>query len=417
MPETWFDGARLGMFIHWGHVSARGFELSWPMVGGTRALPHCQDVPAADYHASAAEFAPHRDSARAWLASAKRAGMRYAVLTAKHHDGFALFDTRHGDFSSAHAAYRGDVVREYVNAAREVGLRVGLYFSLCDWHHPDYPAFTDEHRPYRFGTVPRPSEEQWARYLEFLFGQVRELLTGYGKIDLLWFDGGWERSAEQWRTGELEAMIRELQPDILINDRLPSAGDYDTPEQFVPAIAPARRWETCLTMNESWGHNPSDAEAKSARELVHVLCEVAGRGGNLLLNVSPTGDGSLPPWQVERLDAIASWMAKHADAIHDTVPGLEPWQFYGPSTRKGERLFLHLLAWPYETVTVRGLHVRRVRAVRELASGTPLEHRARCTVIDTLFNANPTGELQVRVPERLLDPLATVIEIELEPET
>ncbi|MEW6269627.1 MAG: alpha-L-fucosidase [Thermodesulfobacteriota bacterium] len=414
--SDWFDGARFGMFVHWGHASARGLELSWPLVGGTRALPHCQDVPAAEYHAGAESFAPRKGAAREWLAHAKRAGMRYAVLTAKHHDGFALFDTRHGTFSSMHAPYRGDVVREYVEAARDAGLRVGLYFSLCDWHHPDYPAFADEHRPYRFGMVPRPTDEQWRRYLDVLFGQIRELLTGYGRIDLLWFDGGWERSAEQWRSGELEAMIRSLQPDILINDRLPGAGDYETPEQFVPAVAPARRWETCLTMNESWGHVPSDDERKSARQLVHTLCEVAGRGGNLLLNVSPAGDGSLPGWQAERLDALAGWMAKHADAIHDTRPGLEPWQFYGPTTRRGSRLFLHLLARPYETVAVRGVAVRKVRAVRELASGTPLEHRARCTVIDTLFNASPTGELTIAVPERLLDPLATVVEVELEPE-
>jgi alpha-L-fucosidase len=412
----WFDGARFGMFVHWGHVSGRGLELSWPLVGGMKALPHCQDVPAADYHASAMSFAPRRDSPRGWLAHAQRAGMRYAVLTARHHDGFSLFDTRQSDFSSAHAAYHGDVVREFVTATRDAGLRVGLYYSLSDWHHPDYPAFTDAHRPYRFGMEPKPSDQQWERYLGFLFGQIRELLTGYGPIDLIWFDGGWERPADRWRSHELEKMIRELQPGILINDRLPGVGDYDTPEQFVPAQPPARRWETCLTMNESWGYNPSDAELKSRHELIHTLCEVASRGGNLLLNVSPMGDGALPSEQVERLDALAVWMARHGDAIHDSRPGLEPWQFHGPTTRKGNRLFLHLLARPYESVTVRGLPVRKVRAVRDLATGTPLAHRARCTVIDTMFNANPTGELSIAVPETLVDPYATVIELELEPD-
>lgn len=414
--SDWFGGARFGMFIHWGHVSQRGLELSWPLVGGTRALPHCQDVPADDYHASAASFAPRPGSPREWLAQARRAGMRYAVLTAKHHDGFALFATERSDFSVARAAYGGDLVREYVDAAREAGLRVGLYFSLCDWHHPDYPPFRDEHRPYRFGLVPKPSEDAWRRYLDFLFGQIEELLTRYGRIDLLWFDGGWERSAAEWRAFDLEQRIRELQPGIVINDRLPGVGDYDTPEQFVPATPPARRWETCLTMNESWAWNPADRDYKPARELVHTLCEVAGRGGNLLLNVSPRGDGSLPEEQIERLDAIAGWMARHADAIHDTEPGLEPWQFYGPTTRKGSRVFLHLLSRPYDEIAVRGVHVRRVRSVRVLGADEPLEHRARCTVIDTLFNANPTGELRIRVPERLLDPLATVVEIDFEPD-
>ncbi len=414
--SDWFARARFGMFIHWGHVSQRGLEISWPLVGGPRALPYCQDVPADEYHASAASFAPRPGSPREWLEHARRAGMRYAVFTAKHHDGFALFATERSDFSVARAAYGGDLVREYVDATREAKLRVGLYFSLCDWHHPDYPPFRDEHRPYRFGLVPRPSEDGWKRYLDSLFGQIEELLTRYGPIDLLWFDGGWERTAGEWRSFDLEQRIRELQPGIVINDRLPGVGDHDTPEQFVPPTPPLRPWETCLTMNESWAWNPADRDYKSARQLVHTLCEVAGRGGNLLLNVSPRGDGSLPEKQVERLDAIAGWMARHADAIHDTEPGLEPWQFYGPSTRKGSRVFLHLLSRPYEDITVRGVHVRRVRSVRVLGADEQLEHRSRCSVIDTMFNANPTGELRIRVPERLLDPLATVVELDFEPD-
>jgi alpha-L-fucosidase len=414
--SDWFSGARFGMFIHWGHAASRGLELSWPLVGGMKALPRCQDLPVEEYQSSAMSFAPERNAPRIWMEHAKRAGMRYAVFTSRHHDGFSMFDTKLSDFSSAHAKYQGDIVREYVDAARAAGLKVGLYYSLSDWHHPDYPAFKDEHRPYRFGLEPKPTEEQWARYVEYMFGQVRELLTNYGRIDLIWFDGGWERRADAWRSLELEKMIRELQPGILINDRLPGVGDYDTPEQFVPAQPPARAWETCLTMNESWAYNPSDPDEKSKHELIHTLCEVASKGGNLLLNVSPMGDGGLPANQVERLDAIAAWMDRHADAIHDTTPGLEPWQFHGPTTRKGDRIFLHLLSRPYESVTVRGVPVRKVRAVRDLATRTPLEHRARCSVIDTMYNANPNGELTIRVPSNLIDEYATVIELEFEPD-
>src|SRR5262249_33957448 len=296
---AWFAGARFGLFIHWGHGSQRGWELSWPLVGGVRNLRHCQDVPAETYHANARTFAPRPGAAREWLAAAPRCGVRYAVVTAKHHGGFALFRSRVSDFSIAATPYPGDLVREYVDATRAAGLRIGLYFSLCDWHHPDYPPFTDADRPYRFGLAPRPTDAQWARYSEFLFAQLRELLTDYGHIDLLWFDGGWERSAEAWRARELEAMIRALQPGIAINDRLPGAGDYNTPEQFIPPDPPGRAWETCLTMNESWAWNPADRDYKSARALVHALCEIAGRGGNLLLDVSPMGDGALPPEQVE----------------------------------------------------------------------------------------------------------------------
>jgi alpha-L-fucosidase len=412
--SDWFDGARFGLFVHWDHIAQRGVEISWPLVGGAGMLHGTQaSLGVADYHASAATFAPRPDSPRDWLARAKRAGMRYAVFTAKHHDGFAMWPTKTGQLSVADSRYRGDLVREFVDATRANGLRVGIYYSLCDWHHPDYPAFRDEHRPYRFGRVPEPTAEQWARFIDFQFAQMRELMTDYGKIDLVWFDGGWERSPEQWRAKDFVALIRALQPGIVINDRLPGEGDYDTPEQFIPPVPPARRWETCLTMNETWAWNPSDTRYKSERELVHALCEVASRGGNLLLNVGPQADGALPAEQMTRLDALARWMSVHDHAIHDSEPGLEPWQFYGPSTRKSERVFLFLLMRPYESVSVRGVPIRRVRAVRELATGRALEHRGRTTILDQMTNADPLGELTIRVPEDVIDPLATVIELEI----
>jgi alpha-L-fucosidase len=412
---AWFAGARFGLFVHWGHGSRQGWELSWPLVGGAPNLHRCQDVPADAYHANARTFAPSPHAARDWLARAKRCGMQYAVLTTKHHDGFALWPSRASDFSIAVTPYDGDLVAEFVEATRAAGLRVGFYFSLCDWHHPDYPAFADADRPYRFGMAPRPSETQWARFHDFLRAQLSELLTQYGRIDLLWFDGGWERSSDAWRTPELVAMIRELQPGIVINDRLPGAGDYDTPEQFVPPEPPARAWETCLTMNESWAWNPSDPDWKSARALVHTLCEVAGRGGNLLLNVGPRGDGSLPPEQTERLDAIAGWMEGYGASVLGTSAGLAPWQFYGPSTRHGDRIYLHLLARPYDTVTVRGLPIRRVRQAVELRTGTALDFSTRCPIIDELFNQDPTGEVVIRVPETVLDDLATAIAVDVDP--
>jgi alpha-L-fucosidase len=412
---TWFAGARFGLFVHWGHGSQQGWELSWPLVGGAPNLHRCQDVPADAYHANARTFAPRRHAARDWLARAKACGMQYAVLTTKHHDGFALWPTRASDWSIAATPYGGDLVAEFVEATRAAGLRVGFYFSLCDWHHPDYPAFTDADRPYRFGMAPRPTEAQWARYHDFLRAQLTELLTQYGRIDLLWFDGGWERSSDAWRTPDLVAMIRALQPDIVINDRLPGAGDYDTPEQFVPPEPPARTWETCLTMNESWAWNPSDPDWKSSRALVHTLCEVAGRGGNLLLNVGPRGDGSLPPEQTERLDAMAGWMDAYREGILGTSAGLAPWQFYGPTTRRGDRLYLHLLWRPYDTITVRGLPIRRVRSAIDLRSGTALDFSTRCPIIDELFNQDPTGEVVVRVPAPLLDDLATVVALDVAP--
>ncbi|MEE8558783.1 MAG: alpha-L-fucosidase [Myxococcota bacterium] len=412
---SWFESARFGMFIHWGHCSQHGRELSWPLVGGLTALPDAEPVSVEDYHASAKDFCPKPGAARTWMRLARQAGMRYAVFTTKHHDGFAMFPTRHSEFSITGTPYEGDLVREYVDAARAEGLRVGFYFSLSDWHHPDYPAFTDDDRPYPFLSYRRSDPEAWARYREFMFGVLRELLIGYGQIDVLWFDGGWERTPEEWDSKGLHEMIRSLQPGVLINDRLPGFGDYATPEQFVPARPPSGPWETCLTMNRSWGYVPADRHYKSARDLVHALSEVASRGGNLLLNVSPSGEGSLPGEQVQRLETIGAWMDQYGEAIIDTDPGLEPWQFYGPTTRKGDRIFLHLLLRPYETVTVRGIRIQKVRGVRHLGSGIDLDYKTRCAVADRLFNPDPTGEVVIRIPESQLDPLATVLVMDVEP--
>jgi len=291
-----------------------------------------------------------------------------------------------------------------------------MYFSLSDWHHPDYPPFTEADKPYNFFALPQPTDAQWARYLDLLFGQVRELLTNYGSVDVIWFDGHWERHPpEKWKAAELRAMIKSLQPEILINDRLPGCGDFDTPEQFIPPQPPAATWETCMTMNESWGYSPQDTRYKSPRQLIHSLCEVASRGGNLLLNVGPKGDGTLPAEQVERLEVVAQWMARNGESIVGTTPGLEPWQFYGPSTRRGNRIYLHALMRPYETVSVRGVPIRRVVSVRALAQDTELTHTSRCSIIDELLNADPFGELTIAVPEAVIDPYATVIALDMVP--
>jgi alpha-L-fucosidase len=231
----WFDGAGLGLFVHYGHYAAAGWDASWPLVGGVGSLPLAAGVPVAEYHANAGRFRPDPDAAEQWVATAAAAGARYAVLTTRHHDGFALWPSRApGAFGVADIGLPRDLVREFVDACRRHDLRVGLYYSLSDWKHADYPAFEESHKPYAWGRNPVPTPEQWARFLTYLRAQLTELLSDYGRIDALWFDGGWERSAEQWDSAGLESLIRELQPDILINDRLPGRGDYATPEQFVP---------------------------------------------------------------------------------------------------------------------------------------------------------------------------------------
>ena len=409
----WFRDARLGMFVHWGHCSVQGLELSWPMVGGVPVLPYSATTPVtvAEYESSAATFSPPADAPASWLRLARSAGMRYAVLTSRHHDGYSLWPTA---LSDHHAPV--DLVGPFVEACRAEGLRVGLYYSLSDWHHPDYPAQTDDDRPYGF-QPRRPSPEAWDRYVDYVFGQITELLTNYGPIDVLWFDGGWERSAGEWRTDELRALIASLQPDCLVNDRLPRHGDFETPEQYVPPTPPDGLWETCLTMNSTWGWCPDDTGYKSARSLVHTLCEVAGRGGNLLLNVSPKGDGSLPAEQVERLSAVGAWMDRHRDSIVGTQPGFEPWQWYGPSTRSadGEVWYAHLLSRPYDTVTVRGVPVKRVESVTDVASGRSLSFETRTAVMDSMLLPDPMGEIVIDVPADVVDDLVTVLAVRISP--
>ena len=407
----WFRGAGLGLFVHWDHASQQGLELSWPLVGGL--LPGMQSVPVEQYHSTAASFDPTAWDPASLAARARACGMTYAVFTTRHHSGYALFDTALSEFSVCHARHGADLVRGFAEAMRAEGIRVGFYYSLSDWHHPDYPAFREQDKPYTFfASPPLPSAEQHERYLEYLFGQVAELCTNYGQLDVMWFDGQWERPAPWWRPTELRALIRRLQPDCLVNDRLPGQGDFETPEQFLPAIPPEGRWETCLTMNDSWGWRPDDQAYKSARSLIHTLCEVTARGGNLLLNVSPTGTGTLPDEQTRRLDALAAWMAGHGPAVIGTEPGLAPWQFYGPSTRRGDTFYLHLLARPYDTVTVRGVPVRRVRQVRVLGSGTVLAFSTRTAIVD-FIHPDPLGEVTIEVPAAELDDMATVLAMEV----
>lgn len=306
MSGEWFDDARLGMFIHWDHASQQGLEISWPLVGGLPLLPHCQAVSVEQYDSSAATFNPTAWDPRLLARLARRAGMTYAVFTARHHSGYSMFHTQHSDFSIQESPYRRDIVGEFVEAFRAAGHRVGIYYSLSDWHHPDYPSFTESDKPYVFGeSPPIPPPDRWARYMDYLFGQVRELLTNYGHIDVIWFDGSWERPFELWRTADLANLIRSLQPDILINDRLPGEGDFATYEQSLPDAATGR-WEVCMTMNTSWGFNPTDRDYKTAGTLIDTISDVRKRGGNFLLNVSPQADGSLPAEQIAILEALES---------------------------------------------------------------------------------------------------------------
>lgn len=413
--KDWFSGAGLGLFIHWDHASQQGLELSWPLVGGVFALPG-KGVPSEQYHSSHETFDPVMWDPDHIATLAKEARITYAVFTAKHHNGWASWPSKHGNrniTSSPFGKRGGDILRSYVDAFRAHGIKVGVYYSLSDWGHEDYLPWKDEYRPYKFGyDSPMGTPEQWARYRQYLKNQLEEILTEYGPVDLLWFDGGWERSEEQWNTKDIEAHIRKLSPKTLINDRLFSQGDYRTPEQWIPSQPLPEPWECCMTMNYSWGYVPDDHGFKSTHEILRTLIEVVSRGGNLLLNIGPKGDGALVEEEQEIMRALGEWMQTCGDSVIGVEPGLEAWQFYGPSTRRGDLVYLHQLATPGESVVVRGVKIRRAKSVKNLATGQSYEFKRRAPINNTDL-PDPEGELIIDTSDGSLGGLVPVLVLDL----
>ena len=383
--QQWFEGAGLGLFVHWDHASQQGIELSWPLVGKSilPGVPQVEDeVSIAQYQSSAGTFDPVRWDPAGLARLARLCGARYVVLTARHHAGFSMFHTKFSTFSIENSPYRRDIVREFVEAVRAEGLRVGLYYSLSDWAHPNYPRFEETDKPYPRGDYRRPSAKEWELYLGYVKGQITELLTNYGTIDLVWFDGDWERTAEEWDAPGIRALIRSLQTDAIVNDRLPGQGDYVTQEQALPSKRPGGPWEMCLTMNKGWGWRPSDRDYKPACRIARYLAEVAAQGGNLLLNLSPKGDGSLPEVQVARLKELGAWIASHGESVIGGEPAVPPVHFYGPVTRRGSRLYLHLVMRPTDLLTLRGVPIWRIRRVTLLGREVELAYEHNMDVQD-----------------------------------
>ncbi|CAM3608860.1 alpha-L-fucosidase [Occultella aeris] len=360
--HAWLTHARLGMFVHWGLYSLAA-RHEWVM---SREF-----TPLADYERYATHFEADRYDPRAWAKAAKAAGMEYVVLTTKHHEGFCLWDSALTDYKATNTPFGRDAVAEFVEAVRAEGLRVGFYHSLIDWHHPDFTIDALHPRRDDADLVEQNAGRDMARYREYLHGQVRELLTGYGQIDYLFFDFSYPdgrdhhadlagKGAADWDSANLLAMVRELQPGIIVNDRLGIPGDLITPEQYQPD-GPMERdgvpvvWEACQTLNGSWGYDRDNDDYKSPDLLVRMLIDGVAKDGNLLLNVGPTGRGDLDPRAIESLAGIGAWMDTHARSIRgagatDLTP--PPDARY---TRAGDRLYLHLFTWPFGHVQLPGL--------------------------------------------------------------
>lgn len=334
----WWHQARFGMFIHFGLYSQLGHH-EWAM--------EQEGIPVAEYQLLAKRFNPKPHAARAWAKLAKTAGMKYMVMTTKHHEGFCHFDTKLTDYCAPKQAAGRDLVAEYIEAAKTEGLRFGFYYSLMDWHHPD-------------GALCKTDEAARRRFVDYIHGQVRELCTNYGKVDILWYDVNWPLTPEGWESDKMNRMVRVLQPDILINNRAGIPEDFTTPEQHIQAYD--YPWESCMTMNNSWGFNVGDDDWKSPKTIVRNLLTCTRDHGNYLLNIGPKGDGSIPEPSVQTLTAVGKWMDSHSELIHKAdrcqVKRSEMCNF----TRQGNTLYVHTYFWPGETFGIGGLKTKVLSA-------------------------------------------------------
>jgi alpha-L-fucosidase len=376
---AWYQRDRFGLFVSWGISALSNGELSW-----VRLHERITDD---QYEKYFRHFDPDRFDPGAWARAARQAGMKYVVLTTKHHDGFCLWDSRFTEFKATNTQARRDLVGPFVEAFRAEGIRIGFYYSLIDWNHPDFPL--DGFHPMRHDPAARDRQalRSMARYAEYMRKQVGELLGNYGRIDLLWFDfsypnwaaveatnldlfendptrGEWAdagKGRDQWGSEALFEEARRLQPGIIINDRADLPGDFVTSEQFLPADAPARDgqpipWEACATMNDAWAYRRDDDRWKPVGQLVQMLIECVSKGGNLLLNVGPTGRGRFPEPSLERLAGVGDWMDAHSRAIYGCGASAFKAPPHGLYTQNGNRLYLHVLAWPFgSTIHLEGL--------------------------------------------------------------
>ena len=383
----WFTRARFGMFIHFGlySIPARG---EWVRSEGF--------IPNEDYDPLIHEFNPTRCDMRQWMRAIRDTGAQYVVLTAKHHDGFCLFDSAYTDFKSTNSPAGRDLVREYLDAARECGLRAGLYFSIIDWRHPDFPHYGDRQHPMRNDPAYGNENRNFDRYLDYMHAQVREICSNYGKLDLIWFDFSYDNlRGEAWRATELMEMVRTLQPDVVINNRLevsgegygslaackptPYHGDFITPEKMVPphSLVDAEGrplvWESCVTMNEHWGYCATDNFYKPAPMLIKQLVECVSKGGNMILNIGPDATGRIPQRSLEIMAEMGRWMDRNGQSIYGCGPAGLAKPDYGRITRRGNTLYYHLYENTIGPMPLSGLEKDKVQAIRRLADGTEVQ--------------------------------------------
>ncbi|HEY8485682.1 MAG TPA: alpha-L-fucosidase [Longimicrobiales bacterium] len=418
---AWWREARFGMFIHWGpYAVPAGTYRGQRIAGIGEWIMQRAAIPIPEYEQFARQFNPTKFDAEEWVRLAKEAGMKYIIITSKHHDGFAIFDSKVSDYDIVDfTPFRRDPLKELAEAARRHGLKLGFYYSIMDWHHPDaqapnYPNYNDG----------RKTNPNFKRYVEeYMKPQLRELLTNYGEVAVLWFDGEWIPDWTEEQGRDLYAFVRRLQPNILINNRVGKGrqgmqgltkeghiGDFGTPEQEVPPQGlPGVDWESCMTMNDTWGYKSFDDNWKDTRTLIRILIDAASKGGNFLLNVGPTAEGVIPAPSVHRLREIGEWMKVNGEAIYGTSASPFAEQpSWGRFTRKPGKLYAHVFDWPRDRrlEIPGGLREEVVRAyllADEKRESLPVE-RTETGVVVTLPAVPPST-------------IASVVVLETRPET
>jgi alpha-L-fucosidase len=417
----WFRDAKFGMFIHWGLYSVAAGEWNGkPVRGIGEWIQSNARITVEDYAPLQQRFNPVSFDAKRWVGIAKSAGMKYIVITSKHHDGFCLWDSEHTEWDVGGSPFAPrDPLKELADACAEAGIRLCFYHSIMDWHHPDY-------LPRREWDTRSTDGADYARYVAYMKAQLAELTGGaYGDVAILWFDGEWEGTWTHEMGKDLYDFVRGLDRDIIVNNRVDTGrsgmegitregdyrGDYGTPEQQIPAtgLGDGVDWETCMTMNNTWGYKKSDDNWKSAADLIRKLVDIASKGGNFLLNVGPTGEGEIPGTSVERLEAVGEWMKVNSRAIHGTQanPFPEP-PSWGRVTRAknedgGDRLYLHVFDWPSDGRLVLSGLLSAPRAVQILGQRTR-----------NLWPASLEGDaLVLSLPTEPIDAVCTVVVVDL----
>jgi len=401
---AWFNQARFGMFIHWGIYSVPAGEY------GTNKnyaewIQLQANIPGSEYEKYAAQFDPTNFNAKDWVRVAKDAGMKYIVITAKHHDGFCMFDSKLTDYTIVKATpWHHDPMKDLAAECKKAGITFCFYYSDPDWHNTNFPAKYSQHG---FHGNPNPNADL-EKYVTYMKGQVRELLTGYGPIGIMWFDGGGSFKDERadmpalLHSQEIIDEIHQLQPRCLVNNRLGLPADYGTPEQHIPGARPTNSFEVCMTLNGHWGYNKNDHHWKEPKVVIQNLADIASKGGNYLLNVGPTSQGIFPPEAVRILGEVGKWMDVNGESIYGTIASpLDNAPAWGRITQKGNRLYLHVFDWPANgKLTITGINATPRRTLL-LATKQRLD-----------VHEMSAHQLEITVPSTAPDPIDSVIALD-----